>query len=74
MQTAGVYRLLHKRYVENCVLERDRFGRVGVMFWGAFNFNVLSQLVIMNVFDRKIAAFHCPLKDECIQRMYVSSS
>lgn len=53
-----VYQPLHKHKLENCVLERDRFGGVCVTIWAASNYYFLSKLVIMSLFDTKIAVFH----------------
>lgn len=41
-----VYRRRHERYVDNCVLEHNRYGGGSVMVWGAINHRFKSQLVV----------------------------
>lgn len=43
-----VYRRDGERYVDNCVVERDRFGGGGVMVWGAINYNFRSRLLVIH--------------------------
>ena len=43
-----VYQCNEERYADNCVVELDRFGGIGLLVWGAINYSFHSRLLIIH--------------------------
>ena len=43
-----LYRRLHERYPDGCVVERDKFGGGSVMVWSAINNDFRFELVLLH--------------------------
>jgi hypothetical protein len=42
-----VHRLITERYLDECILEKDRYGGRSIMVWGAMSWDGLSRLIVV---------------------------